>query len=116
MDQTFINDLLVRGVIGIDESERSLPQNILINLTLFADTSAAGKSDRIEDCINYKTVADQVTAFVESSSCCTVEALAEDIAALCLQDPRIAQVKVRVEKLGVVRFARSVGVEIVRKR
>ncbi len=46
----------------------------------------------------------------------TLEALAEDIAQLCLEDPRVLKTTVRVEKPGAVRFSQSVGVEIERSR
>jgi FolB domain-containing protein len=116
MDQTFIRDLLVRGVIGLSDQERANPQDILINITLFADISKAGQTDSIDDCVNYRTVTKKVLAHAEKAARYTVEALASDIARLCLEDERVQKVCVRVEKPGAVRFARSVGVEIERSR
>ena len=40
--------------------------------------------------------------------------MAEDIAAMCLEDPRVRSVRVRVEKLDILENAESVGVEIER--
>jgi dihydroneopterin aldolase len=45
-----------------------------------------------------------------------VEALAADVARLCLEEAGVMKVRVRVEKPGAVRFAESVGVEIERSR
>ncbi|HOF88075.1 MAG TPA: dihydroneopterin aldolase [Armatimonadota bacterium] len=53
---------------------------------------------------------------MDASAYHLVEALAERIAALCLDDPRVRRARVRVEKPGALRFARSVGVEITRER
>jgi len=114
MDQTFIKDLLVRGVIGISEKERSQPQDILINVVLYGDITRAGQTDDIEDCINYRTIAKKIIAHVESIQRYTVEALATDLANLCLENHAVQKVRVRVEKPGAVRFAASVGVEIER--
>ncbi len=114
MDQTFIRDLLVRGVIGISERERAQKQDILINIVLFGDISKAGETDHIDDCINYRTVAKKTIAYVERAARFTVEALASDLARLCLEEPGVEGVRVRVEKPGAVRFAQSVGVEIER--
>ncbi|WP_299028264.1 2-amino-4-hydroxy-6-hydroxymethyldihydropteridine diphosphokinase [uncultured Thermanaerothrix sp.] len=116
MDVTFIHDLLIRGVIGISERERAQPQDILVNLALYGDVTKAAQSDRIEDCINYRTIAKKVIAYVEHTERFTVEALASDIARLCLEEPGVVGVRVRIEKPGAVRFARSVGVEIERFR
>jgi dihydroneopterin aldolase len=45
-----------------------------------------------------------------------VEALANDLAKLCLEEKNVQKVVVRVEKPGAVRFAESVGVEVERSR
>ena len=116
MDQTFIKDLLVRGVIGINEKERAQPQDILINVVLFGDITRAGQTDDIEDCINYRTIAKKIIAHAESIQRFTVEALATDLANLCLENPAVRKVRVCVEKPGAVRFAASVGVEIEREQ
>ena len=116
MDQVFIKDLLVRGVIGINPDEREHPQDILINVTIFMNTNAAAKSDRIEDCVNYRTISKKVTAHTEKVARYTVEALASDLSDICLEQPGVEGVRIRVEKPGAVRFTRSVGVEIERFR
>lgn len=116
MDQILIKDLVARGIIGVNDSEREKPQEILINIIMFSDLRAAGKSDDIHDTVNYRTVSKQALAHAESARRFTVEALAADIANLCLAQPGVLKVRVRVEKPGAVRFASSVGVEIERER
>jgi FolB domain-containing protein len=116
MDKIIISDLLVRGIIGINDSERVNEQDILINITLQTDTRAAGLSDTLTESVNYRTVAKAVIAHAQSAKRFTVEALAEDIASICLKQPGVQAATVRVEKPGAVRYARSVGVEIERKR
>jgi FolB domain-containing protein len=113
-DQIHIKDLLLRGILGINDWEREKRQDILINITLFGDFLHAGASDRIEDCINYRTVTKRVIQYVEESNRFTIEALATDIAKICLEQKSVIRVRVRVEKPGALRFARSVGVEIER--
>ena len=115
-DRIQIQDLLLRTIIGINEEERRNRQDVLINITLYADTRAAGASDDIEDAVNYRTITKQVIKRVEESSFSLVEKMAAEIAAICLGELRVEAVDVRVEKPGALRFARSVGVEIHRTR
>ncbi|HAF62196.1 MAG TPA: dihydroneopterin aldolase [Anaerolineaceae bacterium] len=115
MDKVFINDLMIRGVIGISDRERSQPQDIVVNVVLYTDITKGAASDNIEDCTNYRTITKAIIAHVEKVSRYTVEALAEDIAGICLKTVGVKKVKVRVEKPGAVRFSKSVGVEITRK-
>jgi FolB domain-containing protein len=116
MDQVFIKDLLVRGIIGINDWEREKPQDILINIVLYADLTRAGQTDDIFHSINYRTISKKAQARAETAERLTVEALAADIANICLEDPGVMKVRVKVEKPNAVRFARSVGVEVERKR
>lgn len=115
-DRLFIKDLLLRAIIGVNDWERENKQDVLINITLYADLSRAGSSDSIEDTVNYRTVTKQVIAHVENSQRFTVEALAQDIADICLGTPGVERVKVKLEKPGALRYARSVGVKIARAR
>ena len=114
MDKVIIKDLIARGIIGINDWEREKPQEIRINIVMFADLVKAGESDQIEDCVNYRTVAKKVLAHTESAARLTVEALAADLATICLEEDGVLGVRVRVEKPGAVRFSESVGVEIER--
>jgi D-erythro-7,8-dihydroneopterin triphosphate epimerase len=115
-DRIIIKNLFLRTIIGINDDERANRQDVLINLTLEADTRAAGKSDNIEDAINYRSVTKRVIELVESSRFFLVEKMAEEIAQLCLNDERVSQVTVSVEKPAALRFAKSVGVMIERGR
>lgn len=114
MDQIIIKDILARGIIGVNDSERTHTQDILINIIIFSDITKAGVSDNIEDSVNYRTVAKKAISLAENQNRLTVEALATDIASYILGLPYVDGVKVRVEKPGAVRFSKSVGVEIER--
>jgi D-erythro-7,8-dihydroneopterin triphosphate epimerase len=115
-DQIQIKDLHLTTIIGINEEERRDRQDVLINIVLYADTQAAGASDDIDDAVNYRTITKRVIKLVEESEFYLVEKMAAGIAAICLEDPRVEEVSVRVEKPGALRFAQSVGVEIRRTR
>jgi len=114
MDQVFIKNLNARGIIGINDWERVKKQEIRINIILYTDLQKAGESDIISDSVNYRTVSKKVIAHAESSERFTVEALASDLAKICLAEKGVLRARVRVEKPGAVRFAESVGVEIER--
>ncbi len=116
MDQVFIKDLLAHGIIGVNDWERLAPQDILINIVMFADLKAAGESDALGDSVDYQAVADKVRAHAETACRLTVEALAADLAKLCLEQTSVQKVRVRVEKPGAVRSSKSVGVEIEREK
>lgn len=115
LDQIHIHDLQLRCIVGVFEDEREDKQDLLINITLFADLGKACESDALEDTVDYKAVKKSIVAMVEASSFKLIERLAGEIANICLSFPQVEAVRVRIEKPGALRFARASGVEIYRK-
>jgi FolB domain-containing protein len=113
-DRIIIRDLLLRGIIGINEWEREKEQDILINLEVAVDARLPGLTDEMSDSLNYRTITKDVIEYVESSRHFLVEALATGIARIVTTRYGAERVKVRVEKPGALRFAGSVGIEIER--
>lgn len=113
-DRIHIRDLHLRCIIGIYQDERREKQDVVLNITLYADLRAAGASDRMEDTVDYKQLKCRVRQFVEDSSCKLIEHLAQGVADICLEDARVRRTVVTIDKPGALRFARSVAVEIVR--
>ncbi len=116
MDRICICDLLVRCILGINDSERREKQDVVLNLAIYTDLRKSGKSDRIEDTVDYRALKKRILAMVESSQYFLEEALADAISELCLQQQGVGRVDVRVEKPNALRFAKSVAVEITRRR
>lgn len=117
LDRIFIRDLLVRGIVGIKPDEQANPQDILINVTLWANTRSAAASDNIDDAINYRTISKAIIAHIEQGRPYLVERLAAELAQICFEtDSRIQAVELTVEKPTALRFAGSVGLTIYRQR
>ena len=116
LDQIHIRDLRIRCIIGINPEERQKEQDVEINITLYADLRRAAMTDCIEDTVDYKMIKLKVVQEIEASSFLLLERLAGHIADIWLADPKVMRVRVLVEKPGALRFARTVGVELVRGR
>ena len=115
-DCIHIRDLKFRCIVGINEDERIEKQDVVANITLWADLTRACHTDNIDDTVDYKSLKKKILNMAENSNFLLVEALSQAIADLCLEYDRVEQVKVCVEKPTALRFARTVGVEIVRTR
>ena len=116
LDRVHIKDLLVRGIVGINPDERTKRQDILVNVTMWADTRAAAASDSIDDAVNYRTVAKAMIAHIEEGDPMLVERLAAELVEICFGEPGVEAAEVRVDKPGALRFADSVGVTVFRTR
>ncbi len=114
MDKIFLNELKVDTVIGIWDWERKIRQTVVIDLEMSADIAKAAASDRVEDTLNYKSVAKRIQSFVADSSFQLVETLAERIAEIVREEFDVAWVRVRLNKPGAIRGSKDVGVLIER--
>jgi dihydroneopterin aldolase/D-erythro-7,8-dihydroneopterin triphosphate epimerase len=116
MDKITIQDLALRCIIGLYPEEREKKQDVLINVVMGTDLRAAGKSDDLNDTVDYKTIKLEILDFVENSCFKLIESLAEGIADICLKAARVQNVTVRIDKPGALRFCKSVAVEVTRTR
>lgn len=116
MDTIYIRDLSVRCTIGVDEWERKDKQDILINITLFVDFSVPKQSDKIEDTINYRSISKRVLALAETSQFRLIEALADYLAKIIVDEFKVNKVILSIDKPGALRFSRSVAVEVTREK
>lgn len=119
MDWIRLSNLSLFGHHGAHEEEMRLGQKLEFDVELGMDLSRAGKSDRLEDTINYRDVYGRVEDRVTGKRYLLLEALAEAIAQdLFVTYPGILEVLIRARKPNVP-FAGAmshVGVEIHRKR
>ena len=115
-DTIFIRDLALRCIVGIYPEERREKQDVIINVTLKGDLSAAPASDQIEDTINYKALKKKMVKMVEASEFNLIETLADRLLDICFLESKVDAATVTVDKPGALRFARSVAVELSRSR
>ena len=116
MDTVFLHGLKVDCVIGIWDWERQFRQTLEIDVDLGTDISKAGKSDSIDDTIDYKAVTKRIMKLAETGGFLLVEALAEAIAHAVLTEFDVRWTRVRINKKSAVRQVREVGVLIERPR
>lgn len=110
----FVRDLLLDAHIGVHRHEEDRAQPIRVNIDLTVSEDAAPIGDRLENVVDYEHVINGVRAIVAEGHMRLVETLAERVAAFALTDTRVRAVRVRIEKLEIVKDAASVGVEIER--
>lgn len=116
LDEIHIYDLKFRCIVGVNEEERLEKQDVVAQITLCLDLRRAGRTDDMADTVDYKALKKQILAMAEQSTFRLIEALAQEIAKICLEDERVRCVTIGVEKPGALRFARTVGVLITRDR
>jgi dihydroneopterin aldolase len=115
MDNIIINDLEVFYHIGVTEAERASPQRLLVTVEMSHDFKTAAARDNLAETIDYAAVSERLLHFGADCHWELIETLADDLAAMILEDFSPKQVFVEVKKF-IIPQARYVAVTVTRPR
>jgi dihydroneopterin aldolase len=116
LDLVFIEGFVGSTVIGIHESELHLPQTVLIDVCAGSPRVRACASDRIGDTLDYGELRLRLQRLMAQHRVQLLEALAEQVAHIVLQEFGAHWVRVRVVKPRKFDDTAAVGVAIERRR
>lgn len=114
-----LKNMVFYGFHGVYEFERELGQRFYVDVDLKADLRRAGKSDNLQETVDYVSVYNQTKDIVENQRFQLLEALSYHIAGEILRlHPLVEEATVRVRKPSVPIAAALdfVEVEAVRRR
>ena len=113
-DIVYIRELEVETIIGIFDWEREVKQIVSLDLDMVHDIAKAGETDDIEYALNYKSISKRLIAFIEKSEYFLIEALAEAVTSIVINEFSVPWVRLRISKPGALRGSKDVGVIIER--
>jgi dihydroneopterin aldolase len=114
MDIIFLRELKIETLIGVYDWENRVPQTLQFDLEIALPNSLACQTDEIKDALNYADIVRQIQRVLGSRHFNLLEALAEHIAFLLLNDFKAPWVRISVAKLNAIRGCKMVGICIER--
>ncbi|MTI10436.1 dihydroneopterin aldolase [Curvivirga aplysinae] len=111
-----VRDLDVAWNIGVFDHEYDRVQIVRINLELMAKEPADPLCDDYEQVVCYATISERIAELAREGHIQLVETLGHRIALLCLDDDRVVEATVRIEKPEALKNAHTVGIEVTRRR
>src|SRR5215831_18188921 len=99
-----IKNLRLQTILGVNPVERTTVRDIIVNLRLDYDATAAAASDNLADAIDYKEIRNRVIAIVRASDCRLIEALAARIVDELKCEPRVQKLDLEIDKPGALRL------------
>lgn len=119
MDKIYVNKMEFYGYHGVFPEENRLGQRFIVDLMVEANLQQAGVNDDLQYSINYGELYNMCKDIVEGQRYHLVEAVAETIAATCLEQfsrVMVCTVKVIKPDPPIPGHYDSVAVEITRSR
>ena len=112
LDKVFIEQLEVITTIGVYDWEQQIKQKLVLDIEMAHDNKPAGKSDDVQDALDYSQVSEAVLNHIEHDD--LKGKTKEEVAELIMQRFSVPWVKIRLAQPGAVPQARAVGVVIER--
>ena len=111
-----IRGLVLMASIGVTRREHKQQQRVRISVDLSASREAAIPGEDRRRIINYATIIAAIREIAAAGHIELCEGFAERICTACFADPKVARVRVWVEKLDVFPDAEGVGAVLERTR
>ena len=116
MDKIKLTELTVNTVIGIWDCEKRNPQKVVFDIEMSTDINKASKSDSIKDALDYKAVSKRVKQYALENQFDLIEALADKVAEIILNEFEVSWVKLTISKPYAIRDSKNVSLMIERSK
>lgn len=116
MDKVYINGLQLYTLIGVYDFERHAKQRVIVDIELQANLKTPGKSDDVNDTLDYGKIAQRMADIADGASYQLLEALAEHMATTLLTEFTTDCVTLTLNKPDILDNVTAVGIQITRNR
>ncbi|MGP1945869.1 MAG: dihydroneopterin aldolase [Arsenophonus sp. ER-QC15-MAG3] len=114
MDILFIKQLSVFTTIGAYEWERTIKQELLLDIEIGLNNYIAYKSDQIEHCLDYSIVSQKVIKHIEKQKFKLIERVAEETSDIILNQFDVSWLRIKIYKPNAVKQAKEISIIIER--
>lgn len=114
MNTIFLSEVRVETILGVPDWERLTAQTIVLDIEIGMPHNRACQTDAIADTIDYGLVVARIRQSLAEQSFRLVEALAEHVCHIILNEFGAPWVKLKVAKPGILPGVKSLGVVIER--
>jgi len=104
-----VKDLVLLLSVGIHQFEKLKKQRVKFNIEITTDPNV--KPD-IKTIVNYEKVINDIKGLTEKNHYELLESLSESIFNKVFENKKIKKIKLKIEKLDIIKETKSVGIEV----
>ena len=113
LKKIIIKDLILLISVGIHTFEKQKKQRVMFNLKI---TTEPNLKPDIKSIVNYETVIKDIKKITEKKHYDLLESLSESIFDEIFKNKKIKKIKLKIEKLDIIKETTSVGIEVVKTK
>lgn len=114
--KVIIKNLILNIFVGLHKFEKKKKQRVRFNLVINTDENIQPENNNPKSIVNYEKVIKQIVFITNKKHHELLEDLAEDIFLVVFENRIVTKIKIKIEKLDIIKKTESVGIEITKKR
>ena len=114
--KVIIKNLIMSIYVGLHDFEKKRKQRVRFNLEINSNENIEPNSKNLQTIINYEDIINKITDITNKTHHILLEDLAERIFEIIFSYKIVKKIKLKLEKLDIIKNTESVGVEITKKR
>ena len=108
-----VKDLILLISVGIHQFEKMKKQNVKFNIEITTDPNL--KAD-VKTIVNYESVINDIKRLTDKNHFELLESLSESIFDEIFKNKKIKKIKLKIEKLDIIKETKSVGIEVTKTK
>ena len=113
LKKIIIRDLILLISVGIHTFEKQKKQRVMFNLKI---TTEPNLKPDIKSIVNYETIIKDIKKITEKKHYDLLESLSESVLDEIFKNKNVKKIKLKIEKLDIMRETKSVGIEVVKTK
>ena len=114
--KVLIKDLILKISVGIHAFEKKKKQRVRFNIEVLLNSNAFPNDNNLNSIVNYENIIINIKNITKRRHFLLLEALSEEIFLKLFRETKIKKIKLRIEKLDIIKNTTSVGIEIEKSK
>ena len=111
-----IKNLILNVSVGLHDFEKKQKQRVRFNIDISTDSNIKPDNTNLSSIVNYEDTIKKITDITKTKHHELLEDLAENIFDIIFKSKIVKKVKLKLEKLDIIKETESVGIEVSKKR
>ena len=111
-----IKNLILNISVGLHDFEKKEKQRVRFNIDISTDSNIKPDNTNLSSIVNYEDTINKITDITKTRHHELLEDLAENIFDIIFKSKIVKKVKLKLEKLDIIKETESVGIEVSKKR
>ena len=114
--KVIIKDLILNISVGIHVFEKKKKQRVKFNIEIITNSLVSPNNKDLSSILNYEEVVNNIEKLVNLKHYELLEDLAENIFDMIFKNKLVKNIKLRIDKIDIIKKASSVGIEVQKSK